>query len=81
MVDETQLSQRMPSDMVDDLEDFAEDHGLDVLAEIGSHEVAGVDPTIMGIGPVPAVRGLGERTGRDPADYDLVVLNEAFASQ
>ena len=60
---------------------YAEDHGLDVLAEIGSHEVAGVDPTIMGIGPVPAVRGLGERTGRDPDDYDLVELNEAFASQ
>jgi len=60
---------------------YAEDHGLDVLAEIGSHEVAGVDPTIMGVGPVPAVRGLCERTGRDPDDYDLVELNEAFASQ
>ena len=60
---------------------FATDHGLDVLAEVGAHEVAGVDPTVMGIGPVPAVRGLCERTGRDPADYDLVELNEAFASQ
>jgi len=60
---------------------YAEDHGLDVLAEIGSHEVAGVDPTIMGVGPVPAVRGLCERTGREPGDYDLVELNEAFASQ
>jgi len=60
---------------------YAEDHGLDVLAEIGGHEVAGVDPTIMGVGPVPAVRGLSERTGRDPDDYDLVELNEAFASQ
>ena len=60
---------------------FAADHGLDVLAEVGAHEVAGVDPTVMGIGPVPAVRGLCERTGRDPADYDLVELNEAFASQ
>jgi acetyl-CoA C-acetyltransferase/acetyl-CoA acyltransferase len=60
---------------------FAEDHGLDVLAEIGDHHVAGVDPTVMGIGPVPAVRGLAERTGRDTDDYDLVELNEAFASQ
>jgi acetyl-CoA C-acetyltransferase/acetyl-CoA acyltransferase len=60
---------------------FADDHGLDVLAEVGAHEVAGVDPTVMGIGPVPAVRRLCARTGRDPADYDLVELNEAFASQ
>jgi len=60
---------------------FADEHGLDVLAEVGDHMVAGVDPTVMGIGPVPAVRKLCERTGRDPADYDLVELNEAFASQ
>jgi acetyl-CoA acetyltransferase family protein len=60
---------------------YAADHGLDVLAEVGDHNVAGVDPTIMGVGPVPAVRGLAERTGRDTDDYDLVELNEAFASQ
>ncbi|PSQ17651.1 acetyl-CoA C-acyltransferase [Halobacteriales archaeon QS_8_69_26] len=60
---------------------FAEDHGLDVLAEVGSNWVAGVDPTVMGIGPVPATRGLLERTDRDVDDYDLVELNEAFASQ
>jgi len=60
---------------------FAEDHGLNVLAEVGDHNVAGVDPTIMGVGPVPAVRGLCERTGRDTDEYDLVELNEAFASQ
>jgi acetyl-CoA acyltransferase len=60
---------------------FAEDHGLDVLAEVGSNWVAGVDPTVMGIGPVPATRGLLERTGRAIDDYDLVELNEAFASQ
>jgi acetyl-CoA acetyltransferase family protein len=60
---------------------FAEDHGLDILAEVGANNVAGVDPTVMGIGPVPAVRGLCERTGRDTDDYDLVELNEAFASQ
>ena len=60
---------------------FADEHGLDVLAEVGNHMVAGVDPTVMGIGPVPAVRKLCERTGRDTDDYDLVELNEAFASQ
>jgi len=62
-------------------EAFAEEHGLDVLAEVGDHSVAGVDPTVMGIGPVPAVESLCERTGRDPEEYDLVELNEAFASQ
>jgi acetyl-CoA acyltransferase len=60
---------------------FAEDHGLDILAEIGDNNVAGVDPSVMGIGPVPATRGLLERTGREIDDYDLVELNEAFASQ
>ncbi len=60
---------------------FAEDHGLSVLAEVGSNNVAGVDPTIMGIGPVPATESLLERTGREIDDYDLVELNEAFASQ
>jgi 3-oxoadipyl-CoA thiolase len=43
--------------------------------------VAGVDPRVMGIGPVPAVRKLLERTGVDVGDVDLVELNEAFASQ
>ena len=61
--------------------EFADERGLDVLAEVGSHEVAGVDPTVMGIGPVPAVRKLTERTDRETEDYDLVELNEAFASQ
>ena len=60
---------------------FAEDHGLEILAEVGNHMVAGVDPTVMGVGPVPAVRKLCERTGRETDDYDLVELNEAFASQ
>jgi acetyl-CoA C-acetyltransferase/acetyl-CoA acyltransferase len=61
--------------------EFAEEHGLDVMAVVGAHEVAGVDPTVMGIGPVPATRQLCERTGSDPEEYDLVELNEAFASQ
>jgi acetyl-CoA acyltransferase len=61
--------------------EYAEDHGLDVMATVRDHEVAGVDPEIMGIGPVPAVQGLWERNGRGAEDYDLVELNEAFASQ
>lgn len=60
---------------------FAEDHGLDVLAEVGSNNVAGVEPEVMGIGPVPATEGLLERTGGTTDEYDLVELNEAFASQ
>jgi acetyl-CoA acyltransferase len=60
---------------------FAEDHGLDVLAELGANSVAGVDPTVMGIGPVPATRRLLERTDRSIEEYGLVELNEAFASQ
>ncbi|ADJ14194.1 thiolase family protein [Halalkalicoccus jeotgali] len=60
---------------------FAEDHGLDVLAAVGSNAVAGVDPTVMGIGPVPATESLLERTGRGIDEYDLVEINEAFASQ
>ena len=62
-------------------ESFAEDHGLEVLAEVGTNAVAGVDPTVMGIGPVPATRSLLDRAGRTVDDYDVVELNEAFASQ
>jgi acetyl-CoA acyltransferase len=62
-------------------EAFAADYGLDVLGRIGTNHVAGVDPTVMGIGPVPATRGLCGRAGTTVDDYDLVELNEAFASQ
>jgi acetyl-CoA acyltransferase len=62
-------------------EAFAEDHDLDVLAHVGDNNVAGVDPTIMGVGPVPATEGLLERTGESIEEFDLVELNEAFASQ
>jgi len=60
---------------------FAADHGLEVLGRVGDHNVAGVDPTVMGIGPVPATRGLLERTGQSIDDFGLVELNEAFAAQ
>jgi acetyl-CoA C-acetyltransferase len=59
----------------------AEALGLEVLAHVGPMAQSGVDPTIMGVGPVPACRKLTELTGRDAADYDLVELNEAFAAQ
>ncbi|SDG01531.1 thiolase family protein [Halorientalis regularis] len=76
----SQISDGAAATMITSKE-FAEDQGLDILAEVGGNNVAGVDPTVMGIGPIPAVEGLCERTGRDPEDYDLVELNEAFASQ
>jgi 3-oxoadipyl-CoA thiolase len=51
------------------------------LATFRGSASAGVDPRVMGIGPIPAVRRLLERTGVAVADIDLVELNEAFASQ
>ena len=55
--------------------------GLDPLARIISTAVAGVDPSVMGMGPVPAARKALERAGLGVGDLDLVELNEAFASQ
>ncbi|MBD0291870.1 MAG: thiolase family protein, partial [Thermoleophilia bacterium] len=55
--------------------------GSEPLGRFVASAVAGVDPRVMGIGPVPAVRKLLERTGLEPGDLDLVELNEAFASQ
>jgi acetyl-CoA acyltransferase len=60
---------------------FARENDLEILAEVGQSGVAGVDPTTMGIGPVPAVENMLERAGRTIDDYGLVELNEAFASQ
>ncbi|MFC4540349.1 thiolase family protein [Halosolutus amylolyticus] len=60
---------------------FADDYSLDILAHVGQHSVVGVDPHVMGIGPVPAVREILDRTDRSMSDYGLVELNEAFASQ
>ena len=55
--------------------------GLTPLARILGWATAGVDPRIMGIGPVPAVRRLLERTGLALDDFELVEINEAFAPQ
>jgi acetyl-CoA acetyltransferase family protein len=59
----------------------ARDLGLRPMARIVSTAVAGVDPAIMGYGPVPATRKALERAAIGAADLDLVELNEAFASQ
>lgn len=56
-------------------------YGLTALGKIRSMAVAGVDPAIMGIGPVPATQKALERAGLGIADIGLVELNEAFASQ
>ncbi|HSE68667.1 MAG TPA: thiolase family protein [Gemmatimonadales bacterium] len=55
--------------------------GLKPMARIISSAVAGVDPSIMGIGPVPAVRKALARAGIKASDLDLIELNEAFAAQ
>jgi 3-oxoadipyl-CoA thiolase len=55
--------------------------GAEPLGAFVAGAVSGVDPRVMGIGPVPAVRKLLARAGVDVADVDLVELNEAFASQ
>jgi 3-oxoadipyl-CoA thiolase len=59
----------------------ARDLGLDTLGAFVGSAVAGVDPRVMGVGPIPAVRKLLERSGVGVEDVDLVELNEAFASQ
>jgi acetyl-CoA C-acetyltransferase len=61
--------------------DRARELGLTALAKITAWASAGVDPKMMGIGPVPAVRKLFARTGLTMKDFDLVELNEAFAAQ
>jgi len=62
-------------------EERARELGAEPLGTFVASAVAGVDPRVMGIGPVPAVRKLLERAGVEAADLDLVELNEAFASQ
>jgi acetyl-CoA C-acetyltransferase len=55
--------------------------GLPVLARLEGFAFAGVDPKVMGIGPVPATQKLNKQLGLKIEDYDLVELNEAFAAQ
>ncbi len=62
-------------------EEAVQKYNLKPLARIVSMAVAGVDPAIMGIGPVPASQKALQRAGLTAADLDLVELNEAFAAQ
>ena len=62
-------------------EEKAKELGLRPIARLLDYAVAGVDPSVMGIGPVPATRKLLEKTGIALKDIDLIELNEAFAAQ
>jgi acetyl-CoA C-acetyltransferase len=61
--------------------DAVKAHGLKPLARLVGYAHAGVEPTIMGIGPVPATRKVLERTGLSVKDLDVIESNEAFAAQ
>ncbi len=62
-------------------ESEAKSRGLDILAYVEGAAAAGVDPKIMGIGPIPATEKLNQNLGLGLSDYDLIELNEAFAAQ
>jgi acetyl-CoA C-acetyltransferase len=62
-------------------EERAKEPGARPLARIVDYATAGVDPRVMGIGPVPAIKKLLKKTGRRLEDFDLIELNEAFAAQ
>ena len=59
----------------------AEKRGLTALARIASYATAGLDPSIMGVGPIHASRKALEKAGWKPEDLDLIEANEAFAAQ
>ena len=62
-------------------EDAVKEYGLTPLARLASYNVSGCDPSIMGIGPVPAIKGALASAGMTLADVDRVEINEAFAAQ
>ena len=62
-------------------ESVVKERGLKPQAWLGASATVGVDPSIMGIGPVPAVREVLAASGRKLESYELVELNEAFAAQ
>ncbi|WP_340100047.1 thiolase family protein [Salinibaculum salinum] len=62
-------------------EAYAEEHGLDPMARIETRAVVGVDPLVMGRGPIPATRAALDDAGMSLDDIGLVELNEAFAAQ
>jgi acetyl-CoA C-acetyltransferase len=59
----------------------AKTRGLKPLARLVAYAHAGVDPQVMGLGPIPAVKRVFEKAGLKPADMDVVESNEAFAAQ
>ena len=59
----------------------AQELGVKPMAVVREQAIAGVDPNIMGIGPVPAVRKVLEKSGLTLDDMDIIEINEAFASQ
>ena len=61
--------------------ELAEQRGLKPLARLVAYSFAGVDPRYMGIGPIPAVRRLLDKTGLGVDDFDVFEVNEAFAAQ
>ena len=62
-------------------EEYVKKHNLKPLAEVIAGEVVGVDPTKMGIGPVPAIKNLLQKQNLKISDVDLFEINEAFAPQ
>jgi acetyl-CoA C-acetyltransferase len=62
-------------------EKFAKQNNLKPIARVLAVTSAGVDPRVMGIGPVPAIRKMAQRHGLNLTDFDLIELNEAFAAQ
>ncbi len=60
---------------------FAEKNNLKPIARVVAYSHAGVEPQVMGLGPIPAVRKVFEKSGLKPADMDVVESNEAFAVQ
>lgn len=62
-------------------ESAASKHNLNVLARIVGYSIIGVEPSIMGIGPAPAIKNLLKATGKSLQDIDLIDINEAFGAQ
>jgi len=62
-------------------EKFAKQNNLKPMARVLAVTSAGVDPRVMGMGPVPAIRKMAQRHGLNLTDFDLIELNEAFAAQ
>jgi acetyl-CoA C-acetyltransferase len=60
---------------------FAEKNNLKPMARLVAYAHAGVEPQVMGLGPIPAVKKVFEKSGLKPADMDIVESNEAFAAQ